>query len=159
MTVPCTRSVHWTGVTAKHRTGRLIDDQKLLGRQFARATGSRRRSERERSESKQRRKTLSAREEITGAETHLPFLGRFWMTSTATWKRFWWSTTGSAIAGTGMATLLFWSCWRDDWWCGERSVFSFSQSKIIKSFFFFFFSFFNRCHTRVEVTSQYKQEP
>lgn len=55
MTVPCTRSGHWTGVTAKHRTGCLIDDLPT-----ARATvWSRRRSERERSESKQRRKTQS----------------------------------------------------------------------------------------------------
>lgn len=39
-------------------------------------------------------------------ETYLPFLGRFWMTSTAAWKRFWWSTTGSAIARTGMTSFL-----------------------------------------------------
>lgn len=32
----------------------------------------------------------------------VPFLGRLWMTSTAAWKRLWWSTAGCAMARTGM---------------------------------------------------------
>lgn len=75
---------------------------------------------------------LTGCKEIMSVETYLPFLGRFWMTSTAAWKRFWWSMTDSAIAGTGMTLTLFGFCWRDDWWYRGRSVFTFPKSIIIK---------------------------
>lgn len=44
---------------------------------------------------------------VTPVWGYAPFLGRLWMTSTAAWNRLWWSTTGSAIAGTGMTLDLF----------------------------------------------------